>query len=87
MCGVGAGDWPAGNFYCGRVEFDSMTADGTILTVPTQFAAGDANNADTACYLIAKGHRDPFGKDLGYETVGVLDVDGGNAAACAVTDN
>ena len=74
-CLSGAGEWPDGNFLCDKIGFDSMSGDDTILRVPTTLAAGDSNNADTVCFHIAKGHRDPTGQPLGYLTIGVLDAE------------
>jgi hypothetical protein len=73
--------------FCEQVEIDGMTADGPILIVPTTLAALDGmrERAQVICETIARVHFDgETGEDLGYETVGILDRDGGNAAACSV---
>jgi hypothetical protein len=62
-----------------------MTADGTILKVPTGLNATATDRAQAICEFIATVHFDSAtGDDLGYQTVGILDKNGGHAAACSV---
>lgn len=61
-----------------------MTADGTILLVPTTLNAAARGRAEAICKLFALVRFDTEGVALGYEVVGILDRDGGNAAACTI---
>lgn len=71
--------------FCDQVDIDGMTADGTILNVPTGLNAAARDRARVICEMLARAHFDgATGDDLGYGAIGVLDVDGGNAAACTV---
>ena len=73
------------DLFCEQVDLDGMTAEGTILRVPTTLNAEARDRAQVICATIARVHFDgDTGEDLGYETVGILDRDGGNAAACSV---
>lgn len=69
--------------FCQQVEIGQMTGEGDILTVPTTLNAAATERAAAICDQIARAHYDSeTGKDLGYEIIGILDKDGGNAAAC-----
>jgi hypothetical protein len=71
--------------FCEQVEIAAMTAEGTILNVPTTLNAAASDRARAICDMIARAHFDgATGHDLGYETIGVLNKDGGHAAACSV---
>ena len=70
--------------FCEQVEIAGMEADGSILTVPTTLNAEATDRAEAICEQLAVAHFDGDGEDLGYATIGVLDRDGGNAAACSV---
>jgi hypothetical protein len=59
-----------------------MSAEGNTLYVPTTLDASARDRAEVICDQIAIAHFDAEGVDLGFEFVGVLDEDGGNAAAC-----
>jgi len=73
------------DLFCEQVEIDGMTADGTILNVPTGLNPDADDRADMVCEFFATVHYDgATGDDLGYETVGILDMNGGNLAACTV---
>jgi hypothetical protein len=72
------------DLFCEQVTIASMTAEGTILRVPTTLNAAARDRASVICQQLATAHFDGTGKDLGYDTIGVLDKDGGNAAACSV---
>ena len=69
--------------FCEQVDIDGMTADGTTLIVPTTLNAGATDRASAICdqFLHFDGET---GDPLGYDTIGVLDRDGGNAAACSI---
>jgi hypothetical protein len=72
--------------FCDQVDIDGMTADGTILNVPTALNPEATDRALAICEVFASVHFDgATGDDLGYETIGILDMDGGNAAACSVS--
>jgi hypothetical protein len=68
--------------FCEQVHISGMSAEGTILKVPTTLNAAAKDRAGAICVQIAAAHRDGNGKDLGYETVGVLDRDGAFMASC-----
>jgi hypothetical protein len=70
--------------FCQQVEIGGMSAVGTILTVPTTLDPSATDRADTICDELAEAHVGRDGKDLGYQSIGVLDKDGGNASACTV---
>ena len=70
--------------FCEQVEIAGMQAEGSILTVPTTLNAEATDRAQAICEQLAAAHFDGDGADLGYSTIGILDRDGGNAAACTV---
>lgn len=71
--------------FCQQVKIDAMTGDGTILNVPTGLNAAAGDRAQVICEAVARAHFDgATGDDLGYQTVGILDMNGGYAAACSV---
>ena len=72
-------------YACDNMQIEGMTADGSILNVPTQLdpSAGRDGRADVVCHFLATVHYGaPNGEDLGYDTIGVLDVDGSNLTTC-----
>jgi len=73
--------------FCEQVDIDGMTVqDGTILSVPTGLNSAATDRASVICDLFAAVHFDgDTGDDLGYQTIGIKDMDGGNAAACTVS--
>ena len=70
--------------FCQQVQIGGMSAVGTILRVPTTLDPSATDRADTICDELAEAHLGSDGKDLGYQSIGVLDKDGGNASACTV---
>jgi hypothetical protein len=73
--------------FCQQVDIDGMTVqDGTTLIVPTLISgSGMEPRASVICEVFARVHFDgETGEDLGYQTIGILDREGGNAAECAV---
>lgn len=70
--------------FCAQVQLNAMTGDGTILRVPTTLDAGETDRAKTICNLFTFASFDANGVALGYQIVGILDKDGGNAAACTI---
>lgn len=71
--------------FCKQVLINGMSATGTILNVPTTLNGTAHARAVAICDMVALAHFDgDTGADLGYHTVGVLDKDGGHAAACPV---
>jgi hypothetical protein len=72
------------DLFCEQVKVARMTADGEILNVPTTLNAASRERAEAICRQLTFAHFGAEGKDLGYRIVGVLDQDGGNAAACTV---
>jgi hypothetical protein len=69
---------------CTQVDIDGLSADEDILYVPTTLNADADQRAGAICDQLALAHFDGDGNDLGYKFVGILDRDGGNAAACSV---
>jgi hypothetical protein len=73
------------DLFCEQVQISHMTAEGSILQVPTTLNAAATDRARAICDQVALAHFDgATGNDLGYHTVGILDMDGGNVAACTV---
>jgi hypothetical protein len=72
--------------FCEQVRISEMSGEGSILDVPTTLAPAEGfdDRANAICAMLATGHFDGEGRDLGYHIIGVLDKDGGNAAACSV---
>lgn len=69
---------------CKQIKIDGMTADGVILNVPTTLEPGISDAARLLCKQLTFAHFDKDAKPLGYEIVGILDKNGGNAAACTI---
>jgi hypothetical protein len=72
--------------FCEQVKIGQMSAEGDILNVPTRLNAAADERAAAICDQFAVAHFDGEGNDLGYRFIGILDQDGGNAAACSVSD-
>lgn len=70
--------------FCEQVQIAGMTADGDILNVPTTLNASARDRASAICDQLVTAHFDAEGHDLGYKFIGILDRDGGHAAACAI---
>jgi hypothetical protein len=70
--------------FCLQIEIDGMSAVGDILNVPTGLNATARGRAQVICDQFAFVHYDINGDDLGYKIIGILDKDGGHAAACTV---
>jgi hypothetical protein len=70
--------------FCQQVQVAGMSGVGTILRVPTTLDPAATDRADTICDELAEAHLGRDGKDLGYQSIGILDKDGGNASACTV---
>jgi hypothetical protein len=73
------------DLFCEQVTIGGMTAEGDILNVPTGLNALADDRAQAICDQIAIAHFDGDGNDLGFNYFGILDQDGGNAAACVVS--
>lgn len=72
------------DLFCEQVDIGAMWAEDDILNVPTTLNAAATDRAAVICDLITTVHFDATGTDLGYRYVGILDRDGGRAAACSV---
>lgn len=69
---------------CRRMKIDGMAADGSILNVPTVLNSAGNDPAGEICEFLATVHYGgAAGDDLGYDTINILDKNGGNLAACA----
>ena len=69
---------------CEQVKIADMTADGTILNVPTTLSPNARERAQSICRTFAFAHFDSDGKPLGYEVVEILATNGGTSGACSV---
>jgi len=69
--------------FCEQVMIPGMSADGDILNVPTTLASAARDRAAAICHQLVVAHFDADGKSLGYKFIGILDKNGGHAAACA----
>lgn len=65
-----------------RPVTSSATPSSAFSGVSRSAAARD--RAEAICNQFVFAHFDIDGTDLGYEIIGILDKDGGNAAACTV---
>lgn len=72
------------DLFCEQVKIGDMTAAGDILNVPTTLSPAARDRAEAICDAFALAHFDGDGKPLGYAIIGILDMNGGNAAACSV---
>jgi len=72
------------DLFCEQVKIAGITGEGQILNVPTTLNAASTARAAVICKQLTFAHFDGAGKDLGYRIVGVLNKDGGHAAACTV---
>lgn len=70
--------------FCQQVMIDRMSADGTILNVPTGLNPASLDRASAICDMLKVAHFDGSGKDLGYDTIGVMDRDGRYLISCSV---
>lgn len=74
-----------GTWFCGPVDLNRMTGEGSILIVPTSIdpdAERARDDGELICGWFAGQHVSADGTNLGYEVVGILDKGGGNLAAC-----
>lgn len=76
------------DLFCQQVDIDGMIGAGDILFVPTGLSAvGMYDRASVICEMVLVAHFDgATGHDLGYRTVSILDMNGGNLLACDVPD-
>jgi hypothetical protein len=70
--------------FCEQVQIAAMSAEGSALRVPTTLKSIATDRAAAICNQLAVNHFDGDDRDLGYKSVGILDRDGGRAAACSV---
>ena len=70
--------------FCGQVDIQGMTAEGTTLIVPTIVAVNDLEHRTTIiCEQIDAAHVDPANNDpLGFDTIRVLDRAGDVDMVC-----
>ena len=76
------------DLFCTQVDIGAMTANGPFLTVPTALSAsGMDDRAAVICDQIAIAHFDgATGDPLGFETIVILDRNGGTAAECRIRE-
>ena len=72
--------------WCGQVDIQGMTAEGTTLIVPTIVAVDDLEERTTIiCEQIGAAHVDPASDEpLGFDTIRVLDRAGDVDATCGI---
>lgn len=72
--------------FCQEVRLDSLSGEGTILRVPTiNHGAGSVARAAVICRLFARHRFDSArARPLGYESIDILDRDGGTSFSCSV---
>ena len=72
--------------WCGQVDIQGMTAEGTTLIVPTIVAVDDLEERTTIiCEQIGAAHDDPASDEpLGFDTIRVLDRAGDVDATCGI---
>lgn len=69
---------------CAQVNGEQVSADGMTLRVPTSIDAGDVERAEVICDQIAEMRfTGESNEDVGFDTVEILDSDGGVGAECA----
>jgi hypothetical protein len=72
---------------CTQLVIAGMTADGTVLVVPTTLNDLANDRMAVICDAVALMHFDgATGNDLGYDQVNILDQDGNIGAFCFVYD-
>lgn len=71
--------------FCGDVVTAGMTAEGSILDVPTRLDPQETERAADVCRMIARFRYDnSAGRDLGYANVEIYDLNGDIVGACVV---
>jgi len=73
---------PVDEVFCGHVKWDRLTGWRSTLEVPTDLLPSDRDGAKSICLYILAQRFDSNARPLGYDQVGVLDRDGGNAWLC-----
>ena len=68
---------------CRRMDIDGMTADGSVLNIPTTLNPSNVDRAREYCRFPATDHYEATrGEDLGYHTIRILDYNGGTLYEC-----
>ena len=78
---------PAGvdELFCNAVDFDAITFDDGVLTVPTTLEASAVEDAESLCGVFAGSHTNQqTGENLGFVSIEVLSADGEVAASCSI---
>lgn len=71
--------------FCNEVDFDAITFDDGVLTVPTSLDAAAVEDAEHVCDVFGGSHTNQqTGEDLGFLTIEVLGGDGELAASCSI---
>lgn len=70
--------------FCSDAQISAWTANSSTLNVLTKLSANDRERGVEICNLIAVGHFDPEGVDLGYFSVAVTGEGGAYLATCTV---
>jgi hypothetical protein len=80
---------PAGvdELFCNEVDFDAITFENGVLTVPTALEATAVADAEHVCEVFGGSHTNQqTGEPLGFVNIEVLSADGEVAASCAITE-
>jgi hypothetical protein len=73
--------------FCNQVDFDSITFEDGVLTVPTALEATAVADAEHVCDVFGGSHTNQqTGEPLGFVSIEVLSADGQVAASCAITE-
>jgi hypothetical protein len=80
---------PAGvdEMFCNEVDFDAITFEGGLLTIPTALDSSAVDDAEHLCDVFAGSHTNQTtGDPLGFEEIEILSADGEVAATCKIAD-
>ena len=80
---------PAGvdELVCNEVDFDAITFDDGVLTVPTELDASAVADAEHVCEVFGAAHTNQgSGEEYGFVTIEVLSADGEVATSCSITE-
>ena len=80
---------PAGvdELFCNQVDFDAISFEDGVLTVPTALQATAVADAEHVCEVFGGSHTNQqTGEPLGFLSIEVLSADGEVTASCAITE-
>lgn len=80
---------PAGvdEMFCNDVDFDAITFEAGLLTVPTALEGSAVSDAEHLCDVFGGSHTNQTtGEPLGFLSIEVLSADGGVLASCSIAE-